>query len=120
MSYNLIMTITNDYKSQINQEFQQALKARSLANEGQARVCARRAAGIAIGEYLKCREISIPDPSAIKRLRFLINLPGISPKVIHVSEHLLLKVNQDFKLPLDIDLVEEAKWLVQELLGESY
>ena len=33
-------------------EFERAASARRKGNEGQARVCARRAAGIAIREYL--------------------------------------------------------------------
>ena len=40
-----------DWQEKLNLEFQRAEDARAKNNEGQARVCARRAAGIAIREY---------------------------------------------------------------------
>ena len=40
-----------DWKEKLQKEFERAQIARASGNEGQARVCARRAAGIAIREY---------------------------------------------------------------------
>ncbi|MBM2849365.1 MAG: hypothetical protein HW418_2307 [Anaerolineales bacterium] len=39
----------------VERELAQAHKARAAGNEGQARVCARRAAGIALREWYKRR-----------------------------------------------------------------
>jgi len=44
-----------DWQTEIEAEFEKAEGARRRGNEGQARVCARRAAGIAIREYLTRR-----------------------------------------------------------------
>ena len=40
------------WPTNLQKEFDMAERARANNNEGQARVCARRAAGIAIREYL--------------------------------------------------------------------
>lgn len=53
-----------NFQEQIEQEFALAEQARARGNEGQARVCARRAAGIAIREYLTRRGIRPPSASA--------------------------------------------------------
>ena len=50
-----------NWQLNIEAEFEKAEQARRRGNEGQARVCARRAAGIAIREYLTWR----------KRVRFI-------------------------------------------------
>ena len=42
----------DDCKIKYDQEINRAEKARQDGNEGMARVCARRAAGIVVGEYL--------------------------------------------------------------------
>jgi len=54
----------NDWKDKLEIEFERAETARSSGNEGQARVCARRAAGIAIREYYARRGQSVHTPSA--------------------------------------------------------
>lgn len=88
-------------------------------NEGMARVCARRAVGIAIGFYL--RENGHPDPgkSAYDRLRYLCNLPDMPEELKQVASHFLIRVNPDRKLPLDIDLISEARWLIKQLGQDS-
>ena len=113
------MENTNNWKTQILDELQTASKARALGNEGQARVCARRAAGIAIGEYLSRKGYPIPGPSAMERMKYLTNLPNISPEIKKIIEHLTIRVTKDFKLPIEADLIEETKWLIKELLNEE-
>ncbi|MFT3895039.1 MAG: hypothetical protein QM730_25720 [Anaerolineales bacterium] len=58
-----------DLQEQIQKEFEKADQARSKGNEGQARVCARRAAGIAIREYLNRKGIRPKSPSAVDLLK---------------------------------------------------
>jgi len=54
-------------QAQIDAEFKHAEQARSRGNEGQARVCARRAVGIAAREYFApARRVD----SNAERLRF--------------------------------------------------
>ena len=108
-----------DWRAQIQTELRQAEAARAKGNEGQARVCARRAAGIAIGEYLQRRKLPNPGPSAMKRLQYLTTLPDLSPQVREVANHLVLRVNQDFEFPIQVDLIAEARWLAETLLQET-
>jgi hypothetical protein len=98
-----------DWQSQIEAEFEKAEQARTRGNEGQARVCARRAAGIAIREYLTRQGIHPPSVSAYDLLNFLKEDPQLSPDLKIIADHLTLRVNEEFKLPIDVDLIAEAR-----------
>lgn len=98
-------------------EIEMALAARASGNEGKARVCARRAAGIIVGEYLKRQGVQISDPSAYNRLRTLLALRDLPADIRTVLEHMLIRVTPDQQLPIDADLIAEAQWLKTRLLG---
>jgi len=103
-------------QEQINAEFERAQQARARGNEGQARVCARRAAGIAAREYFDRRGESIRTPSAYDLLNLLIEDLSLSDDLRQIAGHLTLRVNEEFKLPPNIDLIVEAKKLCEGLL----
>jgi len=105
-----------DWKSQIEQEFKRAEQAKINNNEGQARVCARRAAGIAIREYLTRKGIRPPSTSSYDLLNLIKDNPLLSLDLRLFAEHLTLRVTEEFKLPVNVDLVEEARKLCNELL----
>ena len=105
-----------DWKAQLESEFQKAEEARGRGNEGQARVCARRAAGIAIREYLTRQGIQPPSISAYDLLNLLKDDPHLSPDLKLIAEHLTLRVTEEFKLPVNIDLVAEARRFCEGLL----
>ena len=107
-----------DWPSNITHEFERAEKARSDGNEGQARVCARRAAGIAIREYLKRGGRSVRDPSAYELLKLIADLPETSPDARRAAIYLTLRVTEEFQLPVDVDLIEEARRLCGALLPD--
>ncbi len=111
------MNKNENWKVRIQDELEQAQAAREAGNEGKARVCARRAAGIAIGEYLKRKGLSTPGPSAYDRLQYLVSITDITPRSRQIAQHLMLRVNEEFKLPIDVDLIAEARQLVEILLG---
>ena len=106
----------NEWRSEIESEFSKAREARIKGNEGQARVCARRAAGIAIREYLTRQGIHPPSASAYDLLNLLKNDPHLSPDLKLIADHLTLRVTEDFKLPVDADLVAEAMTFCKELM----
>ena len=108
-----------DYQAKIQAEFQRAEQARAKGNEGQARVCARRAAGIAIREYLTRRGKSPASASAVELLNLIKDDPLLSPSLKLIVEHLTLRVTEEFKLPVDADLVAEARRLCDELLQSA-
>ncbi|RPJ22998.1 MAG: hypothetical protein EHM33_22160 [Chloroflexi bacterium] len=105
-----------DWQTQIKAEFEKAEEARALKNEGQARVCARRAAGIAIREYLTRQGRRPPSASAYDLLNLLKDDPRLSPDLRRIADHLTVRVTEEFKLPLNSDLVAEARKFCEELL----
>jgi len=104
------------WRDQFNTELEHAEAARASGNEGKARVCARRAAGIVIGEYLRRMQISFPNASAYDRIKFLISQESLSPEIRGVLEHFLLRIDIDHNLPIDADLIGEARWFSETLL----
>ena len=105
-----------DLKLRIDNEFERAEQARAKNNEGQARVCARRAAGIAIREFLTRRGTPPRTASAYDLLNLIKDDPLLSPDLKLIAEHLTLRVTEEFKLPVDVDLVAEARVLCERLL----
>ena len=105
-------------QEQIQKEFERAEQARTKGNEGQARVCARRAAGMAIRDYLTRQGIRTPSTSAIDLLNLLKNDPLLSPDLKLIVDHLTLRVTEEFKLPIEVDLVLESRLLCRWLLPE--
>ena len=108
-----------DWQTQIQHEFERAEQARARGNEGQARVCARRAAGVAAREYLARRGQSVRTPSAYDLLNLLAEDPLLSADLRQAAAYLTLRVSEEFKLPVDVDLVAEAKRLVDALNAEE-
>jgi len=107
-----------DWKIQIENELKRGEEVRAAGNEGQARVCARRAAGIAVREYWKRRGITVRDPSAYEILRQLSDTPEIPPEARQAAVNLTLRVTEEFQLPVDVDLLAEARRLCQALLPD--
>ena len=108
-----------DWQTDIAAEFEKAEQARARGNEGQARVCARRAAGIAIREYLTRRGIRPPSASAYDLLNLLKGDSSLSPGLKRIADHLTLRVTEEFKLPVDADLVAEARKFCEDLLNQE-
>jgi hypothetical protein len=104
-----------DLSIEIQREFERAEQARARGNEGQARVCARRAAGIAARDYLARRGEEVRTPSAYDLLNLLKEDMNLSPHLREIAKHLTLRVDEEFKLPSNIDLVAEARKFCEEL-----
>jgi hypothetical protein len=108
-----------EWRAQINAELERAKQARARGNEGQARVCARRAAGIAAREYFAQQGKSIRTPSAYDVLNLLAEEPLISADLKQSAAYLTLRVNEEFKLPVNVDLIAEARKLCEVLLKDQ-
>ena len=102
-------------KAKIAEELSRGAAARGEGYEGRARVCARRAAGAAIREYLELSGQPIPGPSAYDLLRYLSDMPGMSAEIRRVTANLLARVDEGFVLPVEADLLAEARWLADTL-----
>jgi hypothetical protein len=116
--YNYPMHNAVIWRITFEDEFDRAEKARAAGNEGKARVCARRAAGAVVGEYLSRQGIDLPTSSAHDRLRYLRDMSSISVQARQAASHLLTRVTPEFALPVEADLIAEARGLRQELLEE--
>ena len=108
-----------DWQAQVNAEFEKAEQARANGNEGQARVCARRAAGIVIREYLTRRGIRPPSVSAYDLLNLVKEDPRLPGDLKLIANHLTLRVTEEFKLPVNADLIAEARTFCESLLQGS-
>ena len=104
------------FEDPFQRELEMAEAARASGNEGRARVCARRAAGLIAGEYFTRLGISPIRSSAYDRLRDLRNLEDLPDEVYPIVDHLLLRVDTDQQLPVPVDLIEEARRLKSKLL----
>lgn len=105
-----------NWQAQITAEFEKAEQARARGNEGQARVCARRAAGIAVREHLTRQGIHPPSVSAYDLLNQLKEDSALAPHLKQIADHLTLRVTEEFKLPVKVDLLAEAREFCEELL----
>jgi hypothetical protein len=113
------MKLKTDWKVEYQKELEHATVARLNGNEGMARVCARRAAGIVIGEYLNRHGHSSLTHRSYDLLTLFISLPDLNPNDKRFANHFLIKVNQDHKFPIDTDLISDVMWLEKSLLGEN-
>jgi hypothetical protein len=105
-----------NWKKVFDDELQMATEAREQENEGRARVCARRAAGAIIREYFSRRNISVQAASVMQYMQALLNISDIPGEARQATQYLTMRVNEDFGLPVDVDLVEQTRLLRQSLL----
>lgn len=108
------------WKSTFLHELELAAQARARQNEGQARVCARRAAGAVLREYFARRGQPQPSASALDLLKSLLELADLPAEARQAAERLTLRVDATFQLPAGIDLLAETQTLAAALLpGET-
>ena len=110
--------MNDDLNTQLRKEFEKAQQARINKNEGQARVCARRAAGIAIRAYLTRNGTQVPSMSAYDLLNLLKEDTLLPPEMQLIVDHLTVRVTEEFELPVDADLIAESRILCDWLLDQ--
>jgi len=103
---------------EIAAELTQAEQARARGNEGRARVCARRAAGLAARDYLIHKGIRPSTSSAMDLLNLLKSDPLLSSDLKLIADHLTVRVTEEFKLPIQVDLIAESRKFCDELLKQ--
>jgi hypothetical protein len=104
-----------DSHEQVAAELKMAEAARASGNEGRARVCARRAAGVAARDYFARHGVRARTASAYAVLKTLAETSGLAPDLRQAAVHLTLPVTERFELPIDVDLITEARRLCTEL-----
>ena len=102
---------------QIEIEINNAILARNIGKEGQARVYARRAAGIAVRRFFEQKNFPMQNISVIELLLSLINQPDIPSSARQNAINLTMHVSESFELPVNVDLIEEARSLCKQLVN---
>ncbi len=97
----------------IESELQRAKEAQAAGNAGLARVCARRAAGMAI------REWSGQVGDAMKQLGKLQRDNRVPENLREAARRLSTKVQLDHTLPFEADLIEDARLIIEYLKQKS-
>lgn len=96
-------------------ELEKARKTIQSGNEGMARVLARRAAGLAIREYLQTGDFDLRGLS----LNAIIKDEEVRmalPVSIHAAlERLSTRIGMDFQFPVDFDLLMDAQKVIEQL-----
>jgi len=103
------------WKSEFLEELTQAQVARERGKEGRARVCARRAAGIAVRRYYSVRQLPSRDKSAHDILLRLARDSTVGEEARLAAQRLTRRVSETFSLRADIDLIREAARLADLL-----
>ncbi len=104
---------------QVQEEILLAKQSRREGNEGRARVCARRAAGVAAQGYLQ--KVGLGDRTenmleSLSTLKIELKLPERVEKAV---DYLLRRVDLDFNLPGDVDLINEAETVIEYINSEE-
>ncbi len=107
------------FRAEVRQKIAEELSRGETALQdgypGRSRVCARRAAGEAIREFLAVKGIPSPGSGAIDLLEGVQGLGGVSAEVKEAARRLLVRVDENFSLPAEFDLLGDARLLAQEL-----
>ncbi len=103
---------------QVREELLLAKQSRLEGNEGRARVCARRAAGTAVKLYLENKGLIIGSENALQSLDILRSETELPPRVQTAVNWLVQRVDQNYNLPAEIDLIKEA-WIVLEYIDQE-
>ena len=103
-------------RSAIEAELLDARVSRSQGNEGRARVCARRAAGLAIGTYFEGNIGENPPQSAYRLLQWFSHRDEIPEDLQRSARRLSVRVTPDFELPHQEDPIEDALLIITAIL----
>ena len=115
-----------NWKLKFEKEITKGKDAQKKGNAGMARVCARRAAGIVIREYMirnavdlpRLSRVLLPGASALNHLKFFCDDLDVPDEARERGKHFLLQLTPEHIIPGNPDLLEDAKWLAENLLKE--
>lgn len=111
--------ISAEKYQQITRELSQGLEAREQGLEGKARVCARRAVGIALRHYFSRRQPQLASLSVVDLVQTYQEKPGLAQNLQEICAHLLTRVDPDYNLPIPVDLLAEAEILINAISEED-
>jgi hypothetical protein len=113
------MESENGWQKKVQQELAMAHRARKEGNEGQARVCARRAAGFAVEAFFRQHGLEPATHSGYALLELLGSEETLPGPVQESLSLLTLRVDEAFDLPPGTDLIRESKKLIRVLFPDE-
>jgi hypothetical protein len=108
------MPLTEQTIERIRLELEAAASARSAGNEGKVRVCARRAAGLALMEHLSAITPAISRlPDAMTLISSLRDDPAVGSAVREAASRLVARVAGDPGYPAGFDPLADADSIIR-------
>ncbi len=104
---------------QIETELQASYQFKEKGEGGKSRVCARKAAGLALRYWLQSTQPTHAVISPFKAIELFFTQPGIPTEIHTASAYLLQKVDTDYHFPEEIDLIQEAQKLINFVKSQS-
>jgi hypothetical protein len=106
-------------RRRVDQEIEQAARFRAEGRLGRARVCARRAAGWAIGPTYRRSTGDAPPGSALTLLRWYRDFTGAPETLRRAAGRLTTHVTRDHALPHAQDPIDDAQMLIEAVQAED-
>lgn len=107
-------------RRRVAREMAMADEARAAGNEGRARVCARRAAGMAARHHLEQAGAPPRSRSALDALRRLAEIEDLPAPLLEAASRLTTRVTQVHDLPHAQDPLADARLVIAACLrGEA-
>jgi hypothetical protein len=103
---------------QIEAEFATAHRAGAAGNDGMVRVCARRAAGIAIGCWLARHPRTGWTADALGRLRSVAADSWFPEGVRRAAHRLTMRVKEDFTAQSELDPIADARAIIEHCMND--
>ena len=103
----------------IEKELFQAAQAAKEENSGMVRVCARRAAGIAIRFWLQQHPRKFWGTDAMNQLRNVHLDQGVPQGVRSAARRLTARITPEFESPYKTDPVEDSRMIINHFLGNN-
>ncbi len=104
---------------QVASELEAARHWEAEGNPGRARVCARRAAGWAVGISYPQPDESVPEGNAYSWLLFFQDLQTTPDELRAAAQRLTTRVAEDHSLPFEENPISDAELIVRVLKNES-
>ncbi len=115
MDYTFDMT----YPDEVEKELARGRKAKEEGNEGMTRVCARRAAGVAMRLWKDKRGRDIRwGTSAMSQLKTMALDETFPEAVRQAAERLTTQQQHDHTMPFDNDPLDDAVIVIEHLINE--
>jgi hypothetical protein len=102
-----------------NSELKNGIEAKEAGNIGQARVCARRACGMAIEHWLEFHPNRNYGASAITMLTKVQEDPSIPKDIRDAAERLTKKVDSNFETGVTEDPLKDGETIIEFFLNPA-